>query len=230
MSGWEKGTHGFGLPQWDVDYLCSALPQLDAFINSAMSHVKERISGPLQKARVGWYVLCIVVVASGWQGNASRGCMLIRRYVHRDILLMCRGWREDVSSSELKIRRSEKTKCDFNDVHEDEEVCRWKGLDRDSCASLPDVVEHQPGIRIFRRNKGLQTRRIHQICSPSSSRRTARCHRARPVRDYADNSNVCTHTDLITTLLQGCLKAPHIDLFVFSGTGDVSPVGGNDKG
>jgi hypothetical protein len=109
-------------------------------------------------------------------------------------------------------------------------VCRWKGLDRDSCASLPDVVEHQPGIHIFRRNKGLQTRRIHQICPHSTPCRTARCHRARPVRDYAHNSNVCTHTDLITTLLQGCLKAPYIDFFVQSSTGDVSSIGGNGKG
>jgi hypothetical protein len=66
--------------------------------------------------------------------------------------------------------------------------------------------------------------------SPSTSRRTARCHRARPIRGYADNSNVCTHTDLITILLQGCLKAPHIDFFVQSSTGDVSSIGVNDNG
>jgi hypothetical protein len=45
-----------------------------------------------------------------------------------------------------------------------------------------------------------------------------------------DNNNVCTHMDLITTLLQGCLKTLHIDLFVFSGTGDVSSIGGNGNG
>src|ERR1700709_846852 len=50
------------------------------------------------------------------------------------------------------------------------------------------------------------------------------------VRDYVHNSNVCTHTDLITTVLQGCLKTPHIDLVVFSGTGDVSSIRGNGKG
>ena len=36
--------------------------------------------------------------------------------------------------------------------------------------------------------------------------------------------------DLITTLLQGCLKTPHIDLLVLSGTGDVSSIGGNGNG
>jgi hypothetical protein len=100
MSGWEKGTHGSGLAQRDVNYPCAVLPQLDAFVNSAISYVKERISGPLQKAQLGWYVLCIIVVVSGWQGNASRGGMLMRRYMRRD---MCRGWGKDVSSSKLII-------------------------------------------------------------------------------------------------------------------------------
>jgi hypothetical protein len=50
------------------------------------------------------------------------------------------------------------------------------------------------------------------------------------VRDYVHNSNVCTHTDLMITLLQGCLKTPHIDFFVQSSTGDVLSIGGNGNG
>jgi hypothetical protein len=67
----KKGTHGSGLPQRDVDYLSAALLQLDAFVNLA---VEERVSGPPQKARLSWYVLCIVVVALEWRG-AARECM-----------------------------------------------------------------------------------------------------------------------------------------------------------
>jgi hypothetical protein len=37
----------------------------------------------------------------------------------------------------MKVR---KTTRDPKDIREDDEVCRWKGLDRDSCASLQEVV------------------------------------------------------------------------------------------
>jgi hypothetical protein len=52
---------------------------------------------------------------------------------------MCRGWGLGVSSSELTIQMSIKTRSNLKDVREDD-ACRWKGLDKDSCASLPDVV------------------------------------------------------------------------------------------
>jgi hypothetical protein len=56
-----------------------------------------------------------------------------------------------------------------------------------------------------------------------------RRHHARPVRDYANNSNVCTHINLITTLLQRCLYVLQVYFVVLSSTGDVSSVGGNGK-
>jgi hypothetical protein len=59
---------------------------------------------------------------------------------------------------------SDKTRSDPKDVRKDDEVCHWKGLNMDFCASHPDVVWHQPGIQMFGLNEGLSTCRIHQIC------------------------------------------------------------------
>jgi hypothetical protein len=70
----KKRTHRSGLPQWDVDYVCAAVLQLDVFVNTAISRVKERGSGPLQKARLGERDARIVMVASGWREDTSRGC------------------------------------------------------------------------------------------------------------------------------------------------------------
>jgi len=64
----------FGLHQRDVNYICATLLQLDAFVNAAISRVKERVSGPLQKAQLGRRAARIVIVASGWRGYMSRGC------------------------------------------------------------------------------------------------------------------------------------------------------------
>jgi hypothetical protein len=66
--------------------------------------------------------------------------------------LACIGWG---SSRGLRIRRSEKTTFNPKDVREDDEMCRWQGLDRDSCASRSEVVYHQPGMQMFRLDEGL---------------------------------------------------------------------------
>jgi hypothetical protein len=48
------GAHLCALVERNVDYLCVAPLQLDAFVNAAITRVRERVfSGPLQKARLG---------------------------------------------------------------------------------------------------------------------------------------------------------------------------------
>jgi hypothetical protein len=52
-----------------------------------------------------------------------------------------------VSCRELRIRKSKKTsRRNAKDVRDADEVSRWKGLDRDSYASRPEVVSHPPKI------------------------------------------------------------------------------------
>jgi hypothetical protein len=60
-----KETHRFSPCQWDVDYCGTTLMQLDAFVMSSISRVKERVPDPLQKAWLGQHIACIVVVALG---------------------------------------------------------------------------------------------------------------------------------------------------------------------
>jgi hypothetical protein len=50
--------------------------------------------------------------------------------------------------------RSEKTRGDPTDIRYDE-VSRWKDLDRDFCASRPDVVQHWARIQTFRLDEDL---------------------------------------------------------------------------
>jgi hypothetical protein len=70
---WE--THLCAPVERNVDDLSVALLQLDAFANSAISHVKERIySGQLQKARLCRHAARIFIVATGLRGDRSRGC------------------------------------------------------------------------------------------------------------------------------------------------------------
>jgi hypothetical protein len=75
QGGKRWGTHLCALGERNVDYICVALLQLDAFVNAAISRVRERdFSGPLQKARLGERDARIVIVDSGWRGDTSRGC------------------------------------------------------------------------------------------------------------------------------------------------------------
>jgi hypothetical protein len=75
QGGKRWGTHLCALGERNVDYLCAALLQLDAFVNAAISRVREKaFSGPLQKARLGERDASIVIVASGWRGDTSMGC------------------------------------------------------------------------------------------------------------------------------------------------------------
>jgi hypothetical protein len=75
QGGKRWGTHLRAPVERNVDYLCVALLQLDAFVNAAITRVRERVfSGPLQKARLGERDARVVIVASGWRGNTSRGC------------------------------------------------------------------------------------------------------------------------------------------------------------
>jgi hypothetical protein len=69
----KRGTHWITLCQRDVDYCGATLMQFDTFIISSISHVKEWVSGPLQKARLGQGVGCIVVDALEGR-DAARGC------------------------------------------------------------------------------------------------------------------------------------------------------------
>jgi hypothetical protein len=55
----ENGTHRLALRQWHVDYRSVMLMQFEFFIISSISHVK--VSGPPQKARLDWRVVCIVL-------------------------------------------------------------------------------------------------------------------------------------------------------------------------
>jgi hypothetical protein len=72
----DKGeTHWSGLCQRDVDYCWAMLLQL-GFIVLSIPHVKERVSGPLQKARLGWGVICTMVIAAGWR-DAAGGWVLL---------------------------------------------------------------------------------------------------------------------------------------------------------
>jgi hypothetical protein len=67
--------------------------------------------------------------------------------VRVDVKIYARRYAVDVQrvGIECAFQRTENTKVRKNqmrskDVREDDEVCRWKGLDRDSYASLPDVL------------------------------------------------------------------------------------------
>ena len=74
MSEEEKGgTHPIALCQRDVDYCGVTFMQFDAFIMSSISHVKEWVSGPLQKAGLGQRVGCIVINTLEGR-DAARGC------------------------------------------------------------------------------------------------------------------------------------------------------------
>jgi hypothetical protein len=75
QGGKRWGTHRSALGERNIDYLCAALLQLDVFVNAAITRVRERdFSGPLQKARLGERDARIVIVASGWREDTSRGC------------------------------------------------------------------------------------------------------------------------------------------------------------
>jgi hypothetical protein len=75
MSEMEKRrTHRLAPCKRDVDYCGATLMQFDAFVISSISHVKEWVSGPLKKARLGRRVGCIVV-------DALEGRDAARRYV-----------------------------------------------------------------------------------------------------------------------------------------------------
>jgi hypothetical protein len=67
--------------------------------------------------------------------------------VRVDVKIYARRYVVDVRRMgvECAFQRTENTKVrkirrDPKDIREDDEVCHWKGLDRDSCASLPDVL------------------------------------------------------------------------------------------
>jgi hypothetical protein len=76
QGGKRWGTHLCALVEQNIDYLCVALLQLDAFVNAAISRVRERVfSGPLQEVRLGERDARIVMIASGWRGDTSRGCV-----------------------------------------------------------------------------------------------------------------------------------------------------------
>jgi hypothetical protein len=75
QGGKRWGANLCALVERNVDYLYVALLQLDAFVNAAITRVRERdFSGPLQKARLGERDARIVIVASGWRGDTSREC------------------------------------------------------------------------------------------------------------------------------------------------------------
>jgi hypothetical protein len=57
----KRETYRFSPCQRDVDCCCAVLLQLDAFVIFSISRVKKWVSGPLQKARLGRRVVCIVV-------------------------------------------------------------------------------------------------------------------------------------------------------------------------
>jgi hypothetical protein len=65
-----RGTHLGALCQRDMDYCWKTL------LISSISCPEEKASGPSEKMRLGWRVICIVIVASGWRGDAARGCAL----------------------------------------------------------------------------------------------------------------------------------------------------------
>ena len=62
----EKGTtyrFDLSLCMRDIDYRNATLLQLDSFIIPSTWQVNERATGPLEKTRSGWRIVCIVVVA-----------------------------------------------------------------------------------------------------------------------------------------------------------------------
>jgi hypothetical protein len=67
----QRGTHLGALCHRDMDYCCKTI------VISSNSCAKEKGSGPSEKIGLGCCVICIVIVASGWRGNALRGCTLM---------------------------------------------------------------------------------------------------------------------------------------------------------
>jgi hypothetical protein len=73
----QRGTHLGALCQRNVDYCWPMFLQLDDFIISSISCAEEKVLSPCKKIGLGWRVICIVIVASEWRGDAVRKCSLM---------------------------------------------------------------------------------------------------------------------------------------------------------
>jgi hypothetical protein len=67
----QSGTHLGALCQGDMDHCCETI------LSSSISCAEEKVSGPCEKMGLGRRVICIVIVAPGWRGDAVRWCALM---------------------------------------------------------------------------------------------------------------------------------------------------------